>query len=110
LQWQKDLKMSLIYCYISGMDDTNENSGDVVYVGKMKSQTFKQLQLERLIKNGTVIPAAKLAENKAMDLQRAREFELAAADENRHRRPACDDLDIKINDLPLTREPFEGSS
>jgi hypothetical protein len=92
------------------MDDTNDDSGDVVYAGKIKGQTFRQLQLERLIKNGTVIPAAKLAESKALELQRAREFEAAAVDENRHKRPACDDLDIKINDLPLTREPFEDGS
>ena len=82
----------------------------VELAGKVKTQTFKQLQLERLIKNGTVIPAAKLAESKALELQRVREFEAAAVDENRHRRPACDDLGIKINDLPLTREPFEDGS
>ena len=110
MQLQKDLKISLIYCYISGMDDTNDKSGDVLYAGKIKTQTFKQLQLERLIKNGTVIPAAKLAETQAMELQRVRDFELAAADEGRHRRPATDDLDSKINALPLTREPFEDGS
>ncbi len=110
MQLQKDLKMPLIYCYISDMDDTNDNSGDVIYAGKIKSQTFKQLQLERLIKNGTVIPAAKLAESKALELQRVREFEAAAVDENRHKRPACNDLDSKINYLPLTREPFEDGS
>jgi hypothetical protein len=60
----KDLKISLIYRYISGMDNTNDSSGDVVYAGKVKIQAFKQLQPECLIKNGTVIPAAKLAENK----------------------------------------------
>ncbi len=45
-----------------------------------------------------------------MELQRVRDFELAAADEGRHRRPATDDLDSKINGLPLTREPFEDGS
>jgi hypothetical protein len=92
------------------MDDTNDKSGDVVYAGKIKTQTFKQLQLERLIKNGIVIPAAKLAETQAMELQRVRDFELAAADEGCHRRPATDDLDSKINSLPLTRESFEDGS
>jgi len=38
--------------------------GDVQFAGKVKTQTFKQFQLERLIKDGTVIPASKLAEAK----------------------------------------------
>jgi hypothetical protein len=38
--------------------------GDVQYAGKVKTQTFKQFQLERLIKDGTVIPASKIAEAK----------------------------------------------
>ncbi|MDA1332471.1 MAG: hypothetical protein O3A65_08350 [Proteobacteria bacterium] len=37
---------------------------DVELSGKIKIQTFKQFQLKRLIKDGTVIPASKLAEAK----------------------------------------------
>ena len=92
------------------MTKSKDEISYVEFAGKIKTKTFKQLQLERLIKNGTVIPASKLAENKVEELQRARGFELAAADENRHRRPATDDLDSKINGLPLTREPFEDGS
>ena len=58
---------------------------DVQFAGKVKTQTFKQFQLERLIKDGTVIPASKLAEAKEQDLQRTRDFEVAAVDEERHR-------------------------
>ena len=41
--------------------------GDVQFAGKVKTQTFKEFQLERLIKDGTVIPASKLAEAKEQD-------------------------------------------
>jgi Ribonuclease G/E len=47
--------------------------GDVEYPRKIKTQTFKQFQLERLIKYGTVIPASKLAEAKDLELQRSRD-------------------------------------
>jgi len=40
---------------------SKEGLGDVQFAGKVKTQTFKQFQLERLIKDGTVIPASKLA-------------------------------------------------
>lgn len=89
------------------MTKPKDEISNIEFAGKIKSPAFKQLQLEQLIKNGIVIPAAKLVETQAMELQRVRDFELAAADEGRHRRPATDDLDIKINGLPLTREPFE---
>jgi hypothetical protein len=49
-------------------------------------KTFKQFELERLIRDGTVIPASKLAETKGLELQRVRDFEAAVADEARHRR------------------------
>jgi hypothetical protein len=62
--------------------------GDVQFAGKVKTQTFKQFQLERLIMEGTVIPASKLAEAKELELQRTREFEAASLDEERHRRTA----------------------
>jgi hypothetical protein len=45
-----------------------------------------------------------------LELQRVSKFEAGAVDENRQKRPDCDDLDIKINDLPLTRESFEDGS
>ena len=65
-----------------------DSSDNVKYSGKIKGQTFKQFQLERLIKNGTVIPASKLAEAKELELQRVRDFEAASVDEGRHRRTA----------------------
>jgi hypothetical protein len=49
--------------------------GDVQFAGKVKTQTFKQFQLERLIKDGRVIPASKLYEVKAQELKRRRDFE-----------------------------------
>ena len=81
--------------------------GDVQFAGKVKTQTFKQFQLERLIKNETVIPASKLAEAKEQELQRIREFEIAAVDEERHSRTAATAPDGKLTNLPLTRERFE---
>jgi hypothetical protein len=80
---------------------------DVKYSGKVKTQTFKQFQLERLIKDGTVIPASKLAEAKELELQRIRDFESASVDEERHRKSAAPAPDEKLKCLPLTRERFE---
>jgi len=65
--------------------DKNDLS-NAEYAGKVKTQTFKQFQLERLIKDGKVIPASKLAEAKELELQRVRDFETASVDEVRHRR------------------------
>jgi len=42
------------------MDKSDDDLSEFVYAGKLKTQTFKQLQLERLIKSGAVIPASKL--------------------------------------------------
>ena len=81
--------------------------GDVQFAGKVKTQTFKQFELERLIKDGTVIPASKLAEAKDLELKRAREFEASIDDEERHRRTGDIAPEDKIKDLPLTRERFE---
>jgi len=64
------------------MSKDKHSLGDVEYAGKIKAQTFKQFQLEQLIKDGTVIPASKLAESKKQELQRVRDFELASADED----------------------------
>ena len=86
--------------------DKNDLS-NVEYAGKVKTQTFKQFQLERLIKDGTVIPASKLAEAKELELQRFREFESASIDEERHRKNAIPAPNDKLNSLPLIRERFE---
>ena len=80
---------------------------DVQFAGKAKTQTFKQFQLERLIKEGTVMPASKLAEAKEQKLQRIREFETAAVDEERHSRTAIPPPADKLVDQPLTRERLE---
>jgi hypothetical protein len=68
------------------MDKSDDDLSELVYAGRLKTQTFKQLQLERLLKSGAVIPASKLAEAKELELQRVRDFEAAVADEERHRR------------------------
>ena len=70
------------------MSKPKDGLGDVEFAGKLKTQTFKQFQLERLIKDGTVIPASKLAESKDLELQRSRDFEASIEDEERHRRTA----------------------
>ena len=88
------------------MDDSNDDLGEVVYAGKLKPPTFKQLQLERLIKSGTVIPASKLAETKELGLQRVRDFEAAVTDEEHHRRAFRDGKDTKTRTAKLTRVPY----
>ena len=80
---------------------------NVEFTGKVKTQTFKQFQLERLIKDGIVIPASKLAEAKDLELQRIRDFEISIEDEERHRRTATIAPNDKLKDIPLTRERFE---
>jgi len=80
---------------------------DVEYTGKIKTQTFKQFQLERLIKDGTVMPASKLAEAKDLELKLARDFEVAQVDEERHKRSSANAPEDKLKNLPLTRERFE---
>lgn len=68
------------------MDFDSSDNSDVHFAGKIKTQTFKQFQLERLIKEGRVIPASKLAEAKTQELQRIKDFEEAAQEERRQRR------------------------
>jgi hypothetical protein len=90
------------------MDFDSSDNSTAKYSGKIKTQTFKQFQLERLIKEGKVMQASKLAEAKEQELKRVREFEAASEDEQRHRTttstpPPKDKLDT----LPLTRERFE---
>jgi len=81
--------------------------GDVEFAGKVRTQTFKQFQLEQLIKDGTVIPASKLAEAKEQELQRVKDFEASCIDEERHRRTATTAPEDKLKNLPLTRKRFE---
>ena len=70
------------------MSKSKDGLGDVEFAGKVKTQTFKQFQLERLIKDGTVIPASKLAEANSLELQRSRDFEAASVDGKRHHKTA----------------------
>ena len=89
------------------MNKDKRGLGDVEFAGKVKTQTFKQFQLERLIKDGTVIPASKLAEAKDLELQRSRDFEASIEDEERPRRATPLAPKDKLMNLPLTRERFE---
>jgi hypothetical protein len=89
------------------MDFDSSDNSTAKYTGKVKSQTFKQFQLERLIKEGMVTPASKLAEAKEQELQCVRDLEIAIQDEERHRRTACPASENKLSNLPLTRERFE---
>ena len=89
------------------MDFDSSDNSDTQFAGKIKTQTFKQFQLERLIKDGKVIPASKLAESKEQELERVREFEAASEDQQRHNRTAAPPPIDKLEKLPLTRERFE---
>jgi len=86
--------------------DSSDNS-DASFSGKIKTQTFKQFQLERLIKDGLVIPASKLSEAKEQELQRVREFEAASEDQQRHNKTAPPPPIDKLEKLALTRERLE---
>ena len=90
------------------MDVDSSDLSDVQPAGKVKTQTFRQFQIERLIKEGAVMPASRLAESKEQELKRVREFEAAAEDEKRHQRSATKAPRDKLQSLPLTRERFEG--
>ena len=89
------------------MDADSSDLSDVQYAGKVKTQTFRQFQIEKLIKEGKVVPASKLAETKEHELRRVREFEAASEDEWRHRRTAIPAPQDKLESLPLVRERFE---
>ena len=89
------------------MDDLNDNQGEVVYEGKLKTQNFKQLQLEKLLKSGAVVLESKLAETKELELQRVRDFEAAATDEGYHRKAAKYAPYEGTKRIPLTIERFE---
>ena len=81
--------------------------GDVEFAGKIKTPTFKQFQLEQLIKVGTVMPASKLAETAKRNAKLLLDFEASCIDEERHRRTAITAPEDKLKNLPLTRERFE---
>lgn len=89
------------------MSKSKYGIGDIEFSGTIKTQTFKQFQLERLIKEGKVIPASKLAESKELELQRIREFEAAVVDEQLHRKTTSVSPKDKPENLPLSRERFE---
>jgi hypothetical protein len=59
-----DYGISLVSCYINVM--SKDDIGNVEFAGK--TQTFKQFQLESLIREGTVMPASKSVEAKAREL------------------------------------------
>ena len=56
------------------MDADSSDLSYVQYAGRVKAQTFRQMQFEKLIKEGIVIPASRLAQAKEQELMRAREF------------------------------------
>lgn len=79
---------------------SNLEFGGKAYGGK----TLKQ-ELADLIARGTVLPSSKLAQVKEEGLQRVRDFEAAAQDEERHQRTEVKSGPGKINPA-YTREPF----
>ena len=79
-----------------------DDHSNVELPGKVKTQTFKQFQLEQLIEDGTVIPASKLAETKELELQRSSDFEAASVDVERNRKTATTAPEVKLKNLPLT--------
>jgi hypothetical protein len=81
--------------------------GDVQFAGTVKTQTFKQFQLERLIKDGTVIPASKLAETAKRNATLLLDFEASCIDEERHSKTVNPASEDKLMNIPLTRERFE---
>jgi hypothetical protein len=89
------------------MDFDSSDNSSAHYSGKIRIQNFKQYQLERLIKEGKVIPASKLEEAKELELQRVREFDASSVDEERHRRVARVAPKDKLDNLPLIRERLE---
>jgi hypothetical protein len=89
------------------MDFDSSDNSSAHPSGKIKTQTFKQFQLERLIKEGKVIPASKLAAAKEQELQRTKEFENSVEDEQRYRFKTKPRSGNMPNNPPLTRERFE---
>jgi hypothetical protein len=89
------------------MDADSSDLSDIEFAGKIKTQTFRQFQIEKLIKEGKVVPASKLSEVKEQELKRIREFEAASEDEQRHSRTAKPAPKDKLESLPLVRERLE---
>jgi hypothetical protein len=89
------------------MDADSSDLSDVEYAGKIKTQTFRQFQIEKLIKEGKVVPTSRLAEIKEQESERIRFFEAASEDEERHRRAAKPAPKDRLESLPLVRERFE---
>jgi hypothetical protein len=89
------------------MDFDSSDNSNAHLSGKIKTQTFKQLQLERFLKEGKVIPASKLAASKGQELQRAKEFEASVEDEQRYRSKTKPRPGKMPDNPPLTRERFE---
>jgi len=88
------------------MDFDSSDNSSAHYSSKIRGQTFKQFQLEKLIKDGKVIPASKLAETQANELQRVKDFEEAASFEERQRISSNRSSPVEIK-TPLTRERLE---
>jgi hypothetical protein len=85
--------------------------GDVQYLGKIASKTFKQVAQERLLKD-QVIPASELAKRKQEELERANAFTRAALDEefvNRTEKSVSPNCPTPIGQIVgvVTREPYE---
>lgn len=89
------------------MDFDSSDNSSAHPAGKIKTQTFKQFQLERLIKEGKVIPASQLAAAKEQELQRTREFEASIVDEQRYRARTKPRSANAPDNPTLTRERFE---
>ena len=89
------------------MDFDSSDNSTVEPAGKIRTQTFKEFQLERLLREGKVIPASKLAEAKEIELQRTRDLGAAIEVEERHRRTVTPASKDKLTNLPLTRERFK---
>jgi len=89
------------------MDLDSSDNSDAHFAGTVKTQTFKQFQLERLIKEGKLIPASKLAEAKKVAEQQATLFREAVEDQEHHRRAALNLTTKTAIQAPLTRERQE---
>lgn len=89
------------------MDFDSSDSSSAHPSGKLKTKTFKQFQLDKLIREGKVMPASQLAAAKEQKLRRAREFEASVEDEHRYRSKTKPKPANVPDNRPLTRERFE---
>ena len=88
------------------MSKDKRGLGDVAFAGKVKTQTFEQYQQEQLIR-AKILPASKLAEIAKRNAEQLKAFKAAAENGQRHKRTAIRAPADKLDNLPLTREPFE---